>query len=228
MKLSFLILIFFYLISCNTVKDIDGNRYKKIQIGNQVWLKQNLKVTRYNNGDIIETYKPDTGEINKFKAPKFQFAYNGDEENVKTYGRLYTWYVVNDPRKVCPAGWHVPSDDEFCILENYLEPGIDSTCTKNEHRGKEIGLYLKEAGNKHWKDNEGANNKSGFTVLPAGIRYRDGEFRNYLGYGYFWTTTVFTDTAFARTRRLYHNTGDISRSRYHKKDALSVRCIKNK
>jgi len=226
MKFSFLILILFFLVSCNTVKDIDGHRYNKIQIGNQVWLKQNLRVSRFNNGDKIGTVKPDTIDINRFESPLFQFAYKGDNKLVKTYGLLYTWYVVSDSRNVCPTGWHVPSDEEFCILENYLEPGMDSTCSIMAHRGKKIGLYLKEPGNKHWADNIGANNQSGFTVLPAGIRYRDGEFRNYINYGYFWTATEY-DSAFVITRRLYHNSDDISRSIYHKKDALSIRCIKD-
>ena len=94
------------------VTDIDGNVYKTIIIGVQTWMAENLRTKRYNNGDLIETTTPATLDINAEIIPKYQWAYSGYEDNVATYGRLYTWYTLTDSRKVCPSGWHVPSDAE--------------------------------------------------------------------------------------------------------------------
>lgn len=216
----------------SVVTDIDGNVYKTVKIGTQIWMQENLKVTHYNNGDEIETLFPDTINLTAFVQPKFQWVYQNVDSFKQIYGRLYTWYVVMDNRKLCPEGWHVPTDEEFCILENYLEPGCDPTCSIEDHgiaglRGKTAGNMLKEAGHRHWDFPEtGANNKSGFTGLPAGIRYENGEFLLIREYGYFWTSTEFSSKK-ARTRRLYYDTPDIARSHYFKKDALSVRCVKD-
>ena len=219
-------------ISDSEVRDIDGNIYQTIQIGDQIWMKENLKVTHYNNGDEIETLTPDTVNLGSYIQPKFQWVYKSNDSLGEIYGRLYTWYVVMDKRKLCPDGWHVPTDEEFCVMENFLEPGCDPECNIEDHgkaglRGKNIGNFLKEAGHKNWDFPEtGANNSSGFTGLPAGIRYENGEFLLIREYGYFWTTTEFNSKK-ARTRRLYYDTPDVARSHYFKKDALSVRCIKD-
>ncbi len=234
-----LILCIFYLSlisysqeSINSIKDIDGNIYKTVKIGNQVWMQENLKVVHYNNGDPIETSSPDTLELTNTIQPKFQWAYQSNDSLTAIYGRLYTWYVIADKRKICPDGWHVPSDEEFCMLENFLEPGCDPDCSAEDHgknglRGKKVGNMMKEAGHIHWDLPEtGANNSSGFTGLPGGIRYLNGSFLLIREYGYFWTSTEFNSKK-ARSRRLYYDTSDISRSHYFKKDALSVRCVKN-
>ena len=235
MRLFALIFVFNILINipsysqsdAELIKDNDGNIYKTVKIGEQIWMKENLRVKHYNNGDEIETLIPDTIDLTNFLQPKFEWPCDRNDSLVPDYGRLYTWYVINDKRGVCPIGWHIPSDEEFCILENYLEPNTDIECNILEHRGVQIGNYLKEAGHIHWGDPEtGADNRSGFTGLPAGIRYLSGKF-DFLGlYTYYWTSTEF-DSKKARTRRLYHDQTTVSRSHYFKKDALSVRCIKD-
>ena len=96
-----------------TINDIDGNLYQVDTIGKQTWMLENLKTTRYSNGDLIGTTTPATLDISGLSTPKYQWAYNGNESNVNTYGRLYTWYAVNDSRNVCPTGWHVPSKTEL-------------------------------------------------------------------------------------------------------------------
>ena len=103
----------------NSVKDIDGNIYRTITIGTQVWMAENLKTTRYRNGDLIGTTTPATLVIEGESAPKYQWAYDGNESNVATYGRLYTWYVATDSRNVCPIGWHVPTDAEWTVLTEF-------------------------------------------------------------------------------------------------------------
>lgn len=209
------------------IKDIDGNVYRTVKIGSQLWMRDNLKVIHYNNGDLIETQKPDTIDLTNAVHPKFQWSYQSNDSLVNDYGRLYTWYVVADNRKICPLGWHIPTDEEFCILENFIEENTDVNCNKEDHRGKFIGNYMKEAGHEHWGEPEtGADNRSGFTGLPAGIRYLRGVF-TFLGqYTYYWTSTE-VDSKKARTRRLYHDETTVSRSHYFKKDAISVRCVKD-
>jgi len=146
------------------VKDVDGNSYKTIKIGNQIWMAENLKTTHYANGDAI----PDgtgAGDISGETDPKYWFAYVDDLNNVTTYGRLYTWYTVIDSRNVCPDGWHVPTDTEWTTLTDYL--GGTSVA----------GGKLKETGTTHWTTpNTGATNETGFTALPGGYRSNNGAF----------------------------------------------------
>src|SRR5512133_2727329 len=104
----------------HSVKDIDGNVYQTITIGTQVWMVENLKTTKYRNGDLIGTTTPASLVIEGESAPKYQWAYDGNESNVAIHGRLYTWYVATDSRNVCPTGWHVPSDAEWTVLTDYL------------------------------------------------------------------------------------------------------------
>jgi len=136
-----------------TVDDIEGNSYKWLRIGDQLWMAENLKTTKYANGDVI----PDgtgVGDLLGATEPKYWFAYNDDLNNSNTYGLLYTWHTIKDSRNVCPAGWHVPSDDEWDELAGYGE-----------------GYKLKETGTTHWQSpNDGATNETGYTALPGGYR----------------------------------------------------------
>ena len=101
-----------------TLTDIDGNIYRTIKIGNQWWLAENLKVTHYRNGDGI-TYAPDASAWANLTVGGYS-AYDNSPNNAATYGMLYNWYAVNDPRGLAPAGWHVPSDAEWKQKEMYL------------------------------------------------------------------------------------------------------------
>jgi len=158
--------------------DQDGNTCKTIQIGTQVWMAENLKVTTYRNGDLIGTTDPATfniaGEIN----PKYQWPGMNDESKVATYGRLYTWYAVTDSRNLTPAGWHVPSYNEWKTLLDFLSG--ESTA----------GGKLKETSTTHWvRPNTGATNESGFTALPGGSREPSGTICTNGQNGNWWTTT---------------------------------------
>ena len=136
-----------------SVTDIDGNVYNTVTKGTQEWMAENLKTTKYDNGDLIATTLADiTLEVN----PKYQWAYDNDEANVATYGRLYTWDAITDGRSVCPTGWHVPTDADFTTLTTFL--GGESVA----------GGKLKESGFTHWLNpNTGATNESG-TDSPSG------------------------------------------------------------
>lgn len=91
-----------------------------MQIGTQVWMVENLKTTKYNNGDFIGTTSPTTLNIEAESSPKYQWAYDSNENNVSTYGRLYTWFATTDSRNICPTGWHIPTDAEWTTLVNFL------------------------------------------------------------------------------------------------------------
>jgi uncharacterized protein (TIGR02145 family) len=194
------------------IVDIDGNIYKTVKIGKQIWMAANLKATKYQNGDLIGTTTPATLDITSEVAPKYQWAYNGDESNVVTLGRLYTYYAITDSRGVCPAGWHIPSDQEWTTLTTYLG-------------GSDIaGGKLKEAGTMHWfSPNVGATNETGFTAIPGGMRTFDGYF---LHFARWWSATeAWTGVAYGRTIN-NSNTGVYS-NLLDEKDGYSVRCLKD-
>lgn len=100
--------------------DIDGNVYNTVKIGNLVWMTENLRTSRYNNGDLIPTTEPSTLNIRYENSPKYQWAPNGDENNVAKYGLLYTWYVVDDSRGICPKGWRVCTYADWVALKKIV------------------------------------------------------------------------------------------------------------
>jgi uncharacterized protein (TIGR02145 family) len=194
------------------ITDIDGNGYPMITIGTQTWMAENLKTTKYRNGDLIGTTTPVTLDISGESSPKYQWACNGNEGNVAIYGRLYTWYAVTDSRNVCPQGWHIPSDAEWTTLRTFL--------------GGELvaGGKLKETGTTHWlSPNTGATNETGFTALPGGNRFA-GTFVDFPNSGYWWSRTEF-DSRFAWLTVLYHEVSNASITYYVKYSGYSVRCL---
>ena len=194
-----------------TVTEFDGNVYDAVTIGTQTWMKKNLNVTHYRNGDIIPNVTDNTWGTLTTGA---YCDYNNTPSNSTTYGRLYNWYTVVDTRNLCPTGWHIPSDSEWTILTTYL--GGDSIA-----RGK-----LKEAGLSHWhRPNTGATNVTDFTALPAGYRDTKGAFSSIDYYGSWWSSTE-CDNAHAWSRSMFYDysyTFNIS----DKQGGISVRCIKD-
>jgi uncharacterized protein (TIGR02145 family) len=156
------------------VTDIDGNKYTSVKIGSQVWMVENLRTTKYRNGDLIGTTTPATLDLRSENAPRYQWAYDGNENNVPAYGRLYSWHAVSDSRDLAPIGWHVASKADWAKLVDYLDGQVIS------------GGKLKEAGATHWiNPNTGATNESGFYGLPSGIRLESGPFIN-IGFVTYW------------------------------------------
>lgn len=201
-----------------SMTDYDGNIYDSIRIGNQTWLKQNLKTTHYRNGDFIPNVTDTTSWSNLTTGAYCD--YNNIPSNSTTYGRLYNWYTVNDTRNICPVGWHVPSDSEWTILETYLGGWTIA------------GGKLKEVGTSHWQSpNAGATNETGFTALPGGFRNINGTgtnwIYNYIGNsGFLWSSTESTTTLASR-KYLYYNQSGLSNNSNNKKYGFSVRCIKD-
>ena len=203
------------------VKDIDGNRYSTMQIGEQVWMAENLRTTRYNDGTPISKV---TGyeEWAALETPAYCW-YNNDSVQNAEYGALYNWYAV-DTERLCPDGWHVPSDEEWNEL------------TAQASNPLRAGGSLKESGTEHWRSpNTGATNATGFTALPGGYRSYNGTFNLLRASGYWWTATEgnwYTastgDPAHVIFRALQHDNEEILRHISEKSNGFSVRCVKNR
>jgi len=196
-----------------TITDIDGNVYKTVKIGTQVWMAENLKVTHYRNGDPILNITDNT-QWDSLTTGAY-CNYNNDPNNAITYGRLYNWYAVTDSRNLAPIGWRVPTDAEWQTLINYL--GGDDVA----------GGKIKEAGTTHWSSpNTGATNESGFTALPGGYRYYYGYFLNLGDLANFWSSTERnSDDAWYRV--LYFNNAAVYRCNDSKRSGLSVRLVRD-
>lgn len=208
--LLFALLVFLTIQNlAQTVTDIDGNVYNTVNIGTQIWMKENLKVTHYNTGDSILHVS-----INNQwgQAIGVYCNYNNDTNNANVYGRLYNWYAVKDFRGICPENWHIPSDAEWTILTNFL--GGDSVS----------GGKLKEIGNNHWNSpNTGATDEVGFTALPGGYRIFWGDYYFLGEEGYWWSST--DSSTYAWKRELMYNSTNVNRWYYNKLTGFSVRCI---
>jgi len=197
--------------------DIDGNVYRTVVIGNQHWMAENLKVTKYRNGDNITHIT-----INSDWASNTDGAYGYYDNSTAyrdTYGMLYNWYAVDNSssRYICPEGWHVPSNSEFSELVAEL--------------GSNPAAKMKETGTVHWSsESTGTSNSSGFTALPAGYRYySDGTYRKLSLNTYFWTSSFSSSYGTATLRILSHSSsGSFSSSNTtYITYGFSIRCLKD-
>jgi len=204
--------------SIDSVKDIDGNVYQTVKIGNQWWIAENLKVTHYRNGDEI----PNKVNDDEWDKPTGAWcSYDNDTANIKIYGRLYNWFAVTDSRKIAPEGWHVPTDDEWQELVDYL--GGEAFAG-----GKMKSVGTIEGSDGIWYgSNESATNESGFSALPGGYRYNHGVFDGIGINPYFWSSTESSGGT-AWYRYLYYGNSNVYRHNSGWKHAgYSVRCIKD-
>lgn len=196
-----------------TVKDHDGNIYKTVKIGDQIWMTENLKVTHYRDGTPIP---------NVYTNDKWQYATDGaycmvnndSIEYKKTYGLLYNFYAVSNSRKLCPKGWHIPSESECLTLINVLG-------------GHDVAGYkIKDNSANLWKTkNTHATNESGFSGLPAGGRGRLGSPGDVGYYATWWSSTSY-DSLYAWHWGLNPEKAAIRSNPGHKASGFSVRCMK--
>lgn len=209
-----------------TVTDIDGNEYRTVQIGDQIWMAENLKVTHYRNGDPIPNVTDNTEW--GFLSTGAWCVYDNDEENVETYGLFYNWHAVNDSRNIAPDGWHVPTDEEWKELEMHLGMSQNDADLYGS-RGSPVGGKLKQTGTTSWNaPNTDATNESGFTVLGAGDRhYNYGTFDGMGEFAYFWCADEHSATYNGWSRGLFYDNSDVNRGGSHKSWGLSVRCVKD-
>lgn len=205
------------------VSDIEGNNYKSIILGTQEWMQENLKVGKYRNGDAIPTNLGDSAwEGTSSGAYEM---YKDVSENT-TYGKLYNFYAVSDPRGLCPTGWHVPTDSEWYTLENFVDPSFNDPKVEGYDRGTDAGGKLKAVSSIWRSPNIGATNSSGFTALPGGCRPYYGSIFN-IGYGACWWSSTLISSEKAMARQLYHNFVNSHRFGLEQTFGLSVRCLKD-
>ncbi len=205
----------------------DGKIYNTVLIGTQCWMKENLNIGIRINGSQEQT--------NNLIFEKY--CYNDDEENCNIYGGLYQWNELmnytpssdanpSGRQGICPAGWHLPSDAEWCQLETYIDATV--ICTDTGWLGTDVGGKMKETGTTHWSSpNEGATNTSGFTAIPGGFRFSNSGFAGLSINGLFWCTTESANTIPWR-RNLTNDSARSGRDRFDSKNfGFSGRCIKD-
>jgi uncharacterized protein (TIGR02145 family) len=186
-----------------------SQEFPSVQIGNQIWMLENLNVSTYRDGSPIAEVTDQTAWDNLTTGARCN--YSNDPYYADIYGKLYNFYAIVDSRGLCPAGWHVPTDAEYTTLTNFL--------------GGNAGGKMKSAGFK--TPNKGATNSSGFTALPGGNRLWGGAgFGSESSVGTWWTSTESTTTT-SYVRELGDGFGDCFRSTKNKKMGASVRCIKD-
>jgi uncharacterized protein (TIGR02145 family) len=204
-------------LTYGSVSDIEGNCYKTIQIGSQIWMAENLGTAKYNDGKAIPNVTDHVEWYNTI-TPAYCW-YNNDPINKYLYGALYNWYTVNTG-KLCPTGWHVPKITELGILKYYL----DSTYV--------VGDKLKESGTTHWISPNYGTNESGFTALPSGYGYLGGGVESFVGIGHcgYWWTSTGEESRATKLAWVYHLRDDYPiefaffESRH---PGFSVRCVKD-
>jgi uncharacterized protein (TIGR02145 family) len=203
----------FYTHKTNSVPDVEGNYYNTVQIGKQVWLAEDLKTSRFNDGTLIPLVA-ESEQWGKMSTPAYCWYGNDSAKYSFPRGKLYNWYAVNTG-KICPAGWHVPSDPEWTALSSFL--GGDTIA----------GGKLKTQGTVFWREpNAGATNVSGFSAFPGGYRNSSGRFLYVTIFDDWWSSTEVLPEA-ATHWYVYHAQAAL----YHQIDLRmfghSVRCIKN-
>ena len=226
-EIAFTTLSLSFNCGISILKDIDGNSYNTLQIGNQCWMKENLKVSKYRDGTVIPldesggTTGIGTGQTWSSIKAGARTLYEHSPSNLATYGYLYNWYSVVDSKGLCPNGWHIPSDSEWTALTDFLG-GLSVA-----------GGKMKSTGTTYWNSpNTGATNESGFSVLPGGIRFSDGSFFNIRDFAFFWSATEY-NSLHAWYRSLGVSGGNVRRDSVMsdifdgKLVGASVRCLKD-
>jgi uncharacterized protein (TIGR02145 family) len=194
--------------------DVDNNIYQTVLIGTQRWMTENLKTTRFADGSVISNIT-DSNQWSQLTSGGWCY-YENIETNGNIYGKLYNWFAVADPRNLCPNGWHVPSDEDWTVLIDFL--GGESVA----------GGKMKSTGTQYWLvSNTAATNESGFSGLPGGGRGGgNGHFYS-VGYnGNWWSSTVIGQNS-SWYRFLDTNNGNATRNLINSRNGLSVRCVRD-
>ncbi len=216
------------------VTDIDGNEYKTVKLGNQVWMAENLRTTRYADGTPIPLGTEASYDV------AYRYYPDDNSANVSDYGCLYNWPAVmngslsssanpSGVQGICPEGWHVPSDAEWTELENYVSSQSQYVCGGDK---KSIARAL--ASEEGWLEfcdekcvvtnNPSANNATGFSARPAGDY--NGPYYYFGGNANFWSATQ-VDSGYAYNRNLGYSNASVYRNDDAKNSGYSVRCVRN-
>jgi len=204
------------------VADAEGNQYNTVNIGTQVWMAENLKATKYNDNTEIPLVEDNTAWSN-LTSPGYCWVNNNEAVNKPLYGALYNWYAANN-EKLCPAGWHVPTDVEFKTMEMSL--GLSQAAAdQSDWRGTDQGKQMKNTTG--WSANENGTNTSGFSALPGGYRHHTTSAYNGLGILGYWWCSNGPDSGSGWYRRLDGGNNAVYRASTLNRAGKSVRCIKN-
>jgi uncharacterized protein (TIGR02145 family) len=215
-------IVFNFNVSYGTMTDQDSNVYKTVTIGTQTWMAENLRTTKYRNGEPIPNVTDNYAWVVLTTGAYCSYANTDNKDEIATYGRLYNWYAIADSLNIAPKGWHVPSWAEWNTLTTYLDGNY------------EPGGKMKETGTTHWSAPDDwdamdahTTNESGFTALPSGFRYfLDGTFHN-LGFtGFWWSSTVFSATE-AYNLSLIYNSDFSFRNYVPVQGGFAVRLVKD-
>jgi uncharacterized protein (TIGR02145 family) len=195
-----------------TMTDIDGNVYQTIKIGTQWWMAENLKVMHYSNGDTIPNLISSSSWANTTTGA--WCCYNNDMANFDTYGLLYNWYTLADSLKLAPSGWHIPTDEEWLILDDYIG----------------FGEKMKAVDTTLWVTPLEASNESGFSALPGGYREDNGTFDGLGYFVFFGSCSVFESDPNCVFGIIIEH-GSSGEFGYYcggaQRDGFSVRCVKD-
>lgn len=210
----------------DSITDIDGNVYKTVKIGSKWWMAENLKVTRFNNGDSI-TFVPQSMPDSEWSNLKKGAFCIFDEK----FGFLYNYYTISDSRKIAPSGWHIPDDNEWKELESAL--GMSSgDIEKLNWRGNDQGNKLKIVGGdaSKWINSSDVytiygNNESGFTAFGGSCRIFNGQWGDLFHTAFWWTSSVNGDEVWYRG--LDYNKPNVFRYYGSKNYGFSIRCVKD-
>ena len=226
--LGFIAIGLITFVGCGTSKknisttiDLDGNTYKTVKIGTQEWMEENLNLDHFQNGDIIQEAKT---KEEWFKAGENRQPaccnYDNNSSNGEKYGKLYNFYAVSDPRGLALNGWHVPTDAEWTVLENYLGANGYSDKTGDALKSKYDWKDIRDGTSRNGTDDYG------WLGLPGGYLNSLGVF-DYIGnYGYWWSSSQYsTDNAWYRDLSRYDDY--VYRNDYNKSYGFSVRCLRD-
>ncbi len=191
---------------------------KEVEIGNQVWMGENLNVEKFCNGDPIPEAKTEVEWKAYVESEEAAWCYyENDPKNGEKYGKLYNWYAVNDPRGLAPKGWHIPTKNEWAVLIDYL--------------GGEEKAGAKLKSKEGWSEGGNGTNSSNFSGLPSGMRHSNGQFGDIGYWGVWWSASEANDInmsrSFASCHSLFFSNGNASKYLGGKKSGYSVRCIKD-
>jgi uncharacterized protein (TIGR02145 family) len=204
--------------------DVEGNAYKTVTIGTQEWMQENLKTTRYRNGELIGTTYSVTADISGEINPEYQWA-----SNVVKNGRYYTFYAINDSRSVCPEGWHVPTDAELITLTDYLSGNGYGFKGKEQYIAKSLAAtsgWVPDTTAGNVGNDQKSNNSSGFTAVSGGGRYSDGVV-NFVGYHSIWWSSTESSSTGAYFRCVGYIPGQVFKGVFNKSYGLPVRCLQD-
>jgi len=219
------------IVCADTVRDIDGNLYQAVRIGNLVWMAENLRVTKYSDGTTIP-HVPDSAAWAYLTTPGYCFYNNATHpDTIKKWGALYNWHVVSpdNPEKIAPPGWRVPADEDWDSLAYYLV--VNGYNWDETVEGNKIAKSL--AGQVDWQPftTEGTvgndlrkNNRSGFSALPCGYRNHEGYFNEKSCDGLWWSATGTNTSIWYR--RLFFDNHDLLRSQLYSSCGFSVRLVR--